>query len=337
MLWLFAVSLFMTIVRRVRHGPARPSWTLQFECIVSLLRRDWETTRRWSFQRLRADLDRRPYPLGFVRQVVRVPETIGGVPGEWFVPKDAGDRALLFLHGGSYIVGSTRTHADLIARLAIATRVRAFAPNYRLAPEHPYPAALDDALAVLDGMSKTIPLERIVVIGDSSGGNLALVLQLARRDRALPQAAAVALISPWLDLSASRPSCCANDSVDYGSREMLLGHAQAFAAGVALDDPRVSPIGAPLAGLAPLFVQVGDAERLRDEGLELVDRARAAGVHVTLDVLRDMPHNGPILAAYHPEAARAVDRIAAFALQVFVPDCHSTLKPMYSISLKSEE
>jgi monoterpene epsilon-lactone hydrolase len=313
MLWLFVSSVFTTIAHRMRHGPARPSWTLTFECIVSLLRRDWETSRRWSFQRLRADLDARPYHRSFVRQVVRVPETIGGVPGEWFVPEGAPqDQALLFLHGGSYIVGSTRTHADIIARLAIATGVRAFAANYRLAPEHPYPAALDDALAVLDGMARTIRPERIVVIGDSAGGNLALVLQLTRRDRGLPQAAALALISPWLDLTASRPSCRANDAVDYGSSEMLLGHAQAFAGPVALDDPRVSPIGARLEGLAPIFLQVGDAERLRDEGIELANRARAAGVHVTLDVLRDMPHNGPILAAYHAEGARGLANIAAF-------------------------
>src|SRR4029077_6530122 len=123
-------------------------------------------------------------------------------------------RAVLFLHGGSYIFGSTRTHAEVIAHLAVAPVVRTFAPDYRLAPEHPYPAALDDALRVLDGMSETIAVDHVVVIGDSAGGNLALALQIARRDQGLPQAAAAALISPWLDLTASRPSCRANDSLD---------------------------------------------------------------------------------------------------------------------------
>ncbi len=313
LLWIFVVTLFETLALRRRRGPARPTWTLRFEWIVAFLRRDWATSRAWSFPRLRADLDARVYPQDAVRRVTCTPATIGGVPGTWFVPPEApDDAALIYLHGGSYIFGSTRTHGDIIARLALASGVRAFAPSYRLAPEHPYPAALEDALAVLAALEATIDPRHVVLAGDSAGGNLALAVQLARRDQGLRQAAAAALLSPWLDLAATRASYTTNADFDYGSREMLLAHAAAFAGAVPLGDPRVSLVGARLDGLAPILVQIGDAELLYDEGSELADKARAAGVDVTLDVLRDMPHNGAVLGGFHAEGARGAANVAAF-------------------------
>lgn len=313
-LQLFAVTFAETLALRARRGPARPSWSFAFEGVIAFLRRDHESTATWSYPRLRADWERRPMPGGAVRRVERHPETLGGVPGVWFVPREIRrGGVLLYFHGGSYLFGSTRTHADLIARLALAAGVRTFAIDYRLAPEHPYPAALEDALAAFEGLvTSGVAPAQIVVAGDSAGGNLALVVQLARRDRGLPQAGAAVLFSPWLDLTASRASCRANDSVDWGSREMLLRHARDFTGGIPLDDPRVSPLGAELAGLAPLLLVVGDAERLFDEGVELAARARAAGVDATLEVLGEMPHNGPLFADYHPEGRRGLERAGAF-------------------------
>jgi len=118
------------------------------------------------------------------------------------------------------------------------------------------------------------------------------------------------LISPWLDLSASRPSCRANDAYDYGQTSFLLEHARVVARDLPLDDPRVSPLFANLSGLAPLFVQVGSAERLFDESRELVHRARQVGVLAELDIAAGMPHDPPLLADYHPEAERALQRLA---------------------------
>jgi acetyl esterase/lipase len=141
---------------------------------------------------------------------------------------------------------------------------------------------------------------------------LALAMQIALRDSGRPQARAAALISPWLDLTASHASCRDNDAYDYGQTSFLLPHAHAFAGELPLDDPRISPLRADLDGLAPLFVQAGSAERLFDEAVELVRRAEHAGVAATLDVAREMPHNPPVLAELHPQATRALHTLADF-------------------------
>src|SRR5262249_15283065 len=160
--------------------PARPTWSLWFEWIVRYLRRDWEETSGWQLTRLRADLDARPYPQGMVRKVERRDGKLGGVPVRWFVPPGAdSDRPVLFFHGGALLYGSARTtHADVIARLALASGVTVVAVEYRLAPEHPFPAPVEDAVAAFDALvAAGANAESIVVAGDSSGGNLALALQ----------------------------------------------------------------------------------------------------------------------------------------------------------------
>jgi acetyl esterase/lipase len=241
--------------------------------------------------------------------------TLGHVSVVTFTPPQPHPTgALLYLHGGSYIFGSARaTHADLIARLALGTSRRVVAPEYRLAPEHPYPAALEDALAVFAALSTSVPADEIVLVGDSAGGNLALALQLALRDRGCAQARAAILISPWLELSAKKPSCRNNDRYDYGQTSFLLRHARDFAGALALDDPRISLLNAELASLNPVVVQVGGAERLYDEGVEFVDRARRAGVDATLDIAPEMPHLAPALADFHPAAKAALESVISHA------------------------
>lgn len=310
---LFGLAFLETAVLRARHGPARPNWSFGFECVVRFLRRDFMEMLDWPYPKVRAELDARPYPDRLVKRVPVRKDALRGVPAVWFEPAGAMARGVvLYLHGGSYLFGSTKTHADIMARIALASGARVVGIDYRLAPEHRYPAQLEDALAAFDALVERghAPGE-IALAGDSAGGNLALVTQLALRDRG-EQARCAVLISPWLDLTASSPSTRANDPTDYGTREGLVRQARDFAGAIPLDDPRLSPLHARLDGLGPLFIQVGDAERLHDEGVELARRARDAGVDVTLDVLRDMPHNGPILAEYHPEGARGVDMIGAY-------------------------
>ena len=232
----------------------------------------------------------------------------------WFVPPAPKPGIVLFLHGGSYIFGSVETsHAEMAAGIAERSGRKVVGIDYRLAPEHPYPAALDDALAAFRALlDRGVAASQILLVGDSAGGNLALALQLALRDRGLQQAKAAVLFSPWLDLAARRPSCRSADRLDYGQTSFLLKHARDFAGELPLEDARVSLIDAELSGLAPLFVLVGSAERLFDEGRELVERATRSGVSAELCVAPDMPHNPPALADFHAHAAEGFKKSCEF-------------------------
>lgn len=317
MLRILIATLFTTLRARFRRGRARPSWGFQFEWVVAFLRRDFLEMARWSYPELRRELNGRRYPGRSQKRVERTREQLGGVPAVWFTPRDPKPGVVLFLHGGSYIFGSVETsHIEMVASLAERTGREVVGIEYRLAPEHPYPAALEDALAAFDALvaSGTDP-GQIVLAGDSAGGNLALSLQLALRARGSAQPRAALLISPWVDLSASRPSCRTGDAIDYGQTSFLLQHARDFAGTVPLDDPRVSPINADLTGLAPLFVLTGSAERLFDECRELVELARRAGVQAELCVAEDMPHNPPAMADFHPHAEQAFAKSALFVAE----------------------
>jgi epsilon-lactone hydrolase len=317
---LLYATLVETIVARAREGRMLPSWGFQFEWMVRFLRRDFLEMADWPYPRLRAELDSRPYPGRSASRVAQSSSTLGGVPIVKFTPPGAEPSGLLlYFHGGSYNHGSPRTtHAELIARLALDVPAVVVAPEYRLAPEHPYPAALEDALAVFEALKTAHPSARVLVAGDSAGGNLALSLQLALRDRGRAQADAALLISPWLDLTASHASCRTNEPFDFGQTSFLLRHARDFAGATPLDDPRVSPLRAELSQLAPVLVQVGGAERLYDECLEFVERARNAGAHVELDVAAELPHLPPAFAGFHREADRALTRLVECARVYFV-------------------
>jgi monoterpene epsilon-lactone hydrolase len=313
LLRLLLVTLVETLISRISHGRLRPSWGFQFEWVVRFLRRDSIELSAMTPADLRADLNGRRYPSKTVPKLKLDTSTLGGVPVVTFTPPNVQRGAvLLYFHGGSYMFGSSRTtHADLVARLALGAEIAITALEYRLAPEHPYPAALEDALSACEALRAAKPESRVLVAGDSAGGNLALALQLALRDAGRPQADTAFLISPWLDLSASRPSCRENDRFDFGQTSFLLPQAKAFAGTLALDDPKLSLIHASLSGLRPLFVQVGGAERLHDESVEFVDKATKAGVSVVLDVAGELPHLPPLFADFHPDGKAALDRLTS--------------------------
>ncbi|MFO0669948.1 MAG: alpha/beta hydrolase fold domain-containing protein [Polyangiaceae bacterium] len=148
--------------------------------------------------------------------------------------------------------------------------------------------------------------------GDSAGGNLAIELQLALRDRGGPQAAAAVLLSPWVDLTMPGASFARNDPFDFGTREVLVRHAAAYAGGAALDDPRVSPRFADLAGLAPVFITAGEVEIPRDDIEAFAQKLRAAGVETTFHLAADMPHNAAFFADFHPSGAAVIDAVRKF-------------------------
>ncbi len=232
----------------------------------------------------------------------------------WFTPPGKRDGVVLFFHGGSYVYGSARTtHEDLCARIALESGVELVGIDYRLAPEHPYPAQLEDARAAFDALLKDgrSPAD-IVLAGDSAGGNLAIALQLALRDAGRAQARAAVLVSPWSDLEMPATSFVDNDPYDFGTREVLVAQARMFAGDVPLSDPRLSPTNADLEGLAPCLVLVGECEIPRDDIVKLATRLEAAGVETTLHRAPDMPHNAPVFAAYHPSGLRALEVIADY-------------------------
>jgi monoterpene epsilon-lactone hydrolase len=312
---LMFAAWFSTVLGRLRGKPRHPAWPFTFELMIRFLRKDWDETASWDFARMRNEHENRPYPRNFVKKVELRATKVGGVPATRFVPSGArSGSCVLYLHGGSYIFGSsTTTHGELIAQLALDSRIEVVALDYRLAPEHPYPAQLEDARAAFEALvAEGYAEDRIVVAGDSAGGNLALALQLDLRDRGAKQARATVLISPWSNLEMPGASFQENEPFDYGTREVLAKQAKAFAGDVALSDSRISPVRADLSKLSPVLVTVGEAEIPRDDILGLGEALKKAGTETTVHVAKDMPHNAPAFAAYHPEAQACMAAIVGF-------------------------
>lgn len=230
--------------------------------------------------------------------------TVAGRPAERVVPPGADEsRAILLLHGGAFVIGSPRTHRVLAGHLAAAAGVPVVVLHYRRAPEHPYPAAVDDAVAAYRELSAR---GTTAVFGDSAGGCLALLLALRLRDAGEPLPPALALVSPVTDLTLQRSS--AFRGVDTVVRRRWLRQGVASFVGAA-DPADLSPLSAKLGGLPPVLVQVVGRERLRVEGEHLAERLRSAGVEVDLDVLEPLWHDAHLVAHLLPEGADAVRRI----------------------------
>ena len=243
------------------------------------------------------------------------PVDAGGVPSEWVeVPGGSAVPTILYLHGGGYTVGSVRTHRALVARLAAATGGRGLTVDYRLGPEHPFPAAVDDAAAAYRWLVRSgVDPRRIVVAGDSAGGGLTVALLVALRDAGDPRPAAGVCISPWTDLACTGESMTTRAAADpMVQRDGLLPMAAAYLAGHDPRTPLASPLYADLRDLPPLLVHVGTAETLLDDATRLAARARAAGVLVDLEAWDDMIHVWHAFSPLLPEADAAVARVGAW-------------------------
>ena len=243
------------------------------------------------------------------------PCEVGGRAAEWVVAAGArDDRALLYLHGGGYCIGSINTHRTLAADLSRAAGVRVLVIDYRIAPEHPFPAAVDDAVAAYRFLLDAgYDRRRLAIAGDSAGGGLTAATLLALREQDVPLPACAALLSPWLDLSQSGDSmrrCAELDPMV--QRDGLQRMADAYLAGKPADTPLASPLFADLRHLPPLLIHVGSAETLLDDSTRFAARAKDAGVDVTLEVWDEMIHVWHIFAGMVPESDQAVARIAEF-------------------------
>jgi acetyl esterase/lipase len=247
--------------------------------------------------------------------VQHTPVTASGVPAEWLAPPNAlAGYVILYLHGGGYTGGSVRSHRSLAANVARAARAKVLVVDYRLAPEHPFPAAVDDAVAAYRWLlTNNVAPHQIVVAGDSAGGGLALATLVALRDEDEPLPAAGVCLSPWTDLAATGESwhtkAKADLILDPGA---LLKGAQLYLGGVDPRTPLASPLYADLTELPPLLIQVATNEILLSDSTRLAEKARAAGVDVTLEIWPGLLHVWQFAGSAIPEAQRAIDRIGAF-------------------------
>lgn len=246
------------------------------------------------------------------------PISAGGVAAEWIsAPGAEGNRAVLYLHGGGYVIGSIKTHRDLMSRVSRVAKARVLGLDYRLAPEHPFPAAVDDSLAAYRWMlQQNLQASHIAVAGDSAGGGLVIATLVAIRDAKLPMPAAGVCLSPWVDLEGIGESMKTREQADpVVHRDMLTQMANAYLGGQNARTPLAAPLYADLKGLPPLLIQVGDAETLLDDSNRLAQRARAAGVEVKLEVWPEMIHVFQLFAGFLPEGQQAVEGIGEYLTQ----------------------
>jgi epsilon-lactone hydrolase len=297
-----------------------PAVSEQLDAIVQMIRDAGMTSGDRTLQE-RRDLMDAAIPAFHDPDVTVEPADAGGVPSEWVTHREAaggashdgsGPRAVVHLHGGGYTSGSLHTHRAFAANLSRAVGCPVLTVDYRLAPEDPFPAALDDADAavrsVIDG---GVPASSVVVSGDSAGGGLAAALLVRRRDDGADPLAGAVLLSPWTDLAMTGDSYDSEDGRDpMVSRASLAPSADAYLAGRDGTDPGPSPLYADLSGLPPLLIHVGEVETLRDDSVRLAERAAAAGVPVESWVAPGMVHVWHLFAGFAPESDEALGIVA---------------------------
>lgn len=254
-----------------------------------------------------------PFPPADDVQIERV--NAGGVPVEWIAaPGAAHDRVVFYLHGGGYILGSMKTHRGIISRVARAAGARALGVDYRLAPEHPFPAAIDDAVAAYRWLLSTgVDPKKVVFCGDSCGGGFAVATMVALRYFGEPLPAAAVGMSSWADMTLTAESYTSRSALDPVVQRGLLDFmAEQYLGKRDRRTPLASPVFADLQGLPPLLLHAGSDETMHDDTPLLARRAQDAGVSATVEIWDDMPHVWHLFAPILPEGQQALDRIGKF-------------------------
>lgn len=241
-------------------------------------------------------------------------EIINMVLLEWIVPENApGDKLIFYVHGGGYVSGSCNDHRNIIAKVAKLTGLTALLYEYGLAPENPYSAALNDSINVYKAvLEKGYKSENIVVMGESAGGGLCLAILLAIKDKNLPMPKAAVAIQPWTDLSCSAPSYQTKNKVSMAPLNCWNVFAHYYVGKNDVKNPYISPLYGNLANLPPIFLSVGDNDELYDDGVRFYEKAKQAGVDITLKTGKGMIHCYPLLAPLFPEATEAMNAIVDF-------------------------
>lgn len=322
MVW-FVLYLWQSVVwvtiGRIRRGPLRPTWTFGYEVVTRAQKRFHERTARMTPLAERRAWASVKGQNPSLKRVTLTKSSLAGVDSIDIVPREQKlyERVILYLHGGGFLYGSEHSHGELCSRIALSARVRLTFPSYRLAPEHPFPAALEDASAVYGALLDAgVQPSDIVVAGDSAGGNLALALLVSLRDRGVTLPAAAILISPCVDLADRTGSMVQNEQFDWASPWMFDRWQREYLAGKSPTDPLASPAHADLRGLPPLLIQVGTAELLYDQVKALAQRAREAGVEITFEEYRDRVHLWHALTPMFPEFQASIDQIGKYVLEL---------------------
>jgi epsilon-lactone hydrolase len=263
------------------------------------------------YRQRRKDIDARGLAYGLPADIAVEPANAGGVRAEWTTTPNADrDAALLYLHGGGYVIGSLESHRHLVGEAGRACGVAALALDYRLAPEHPFPAAVEDALAGYRFLlGRGLAAARIALAGDSAGGGLVVAAMLAIRDAGLPQPGCGWCISPWVDMEAIGETMTSRAAADPTvQRAGLLDMARLYLNGADPRSPLAAPIYGDLKGLPPLMIQVGACETLLDDALRLAGAAGAADVRVDLQIWPEMVH---VWHLFHPELKAGREALAS--------------------------
>ncbi|NEN05654.1 alpha/beta hydrolase [Diaminobutyricibacter tongyongensis] len=269
------------------------------------------STAQQQRQMLRAALSAQPLPT----DLTVTPGTLGGIPtAEITIAGIEPHHVVLYFHGGVYVIGDAFLAADLAAQVGRRVQAKVISVDYRLAPEHPYPAAVDDAIAAYEGLLQSgVEASDVVFAGESAGGGLAVATLINARDRGLPLPAAAFVMSPMTDLTLSGASMETRREADpLFTRELLRERINDYTAGQDAALPLMSPIFADLAGLPPLIIQAGTNELLLDDAVRLAGQAAAADVEVTLEITAGVPHVFQGYSAILDEGAAALDRAGRF-------------------------
>lgn len=268
-----------------------------------------ENPRQIARKRMDAGADRLPTP----DDVKIESTTLAGLNALSFTPDEHRPGLLLFLHGGGYCLGSSKSHRPLVTRLAKALKIKAVSVDYRLAPEHVFPCAVDDGAAALN-WSMAHSDGPVLIAGDSAGGGLALASVLRQREQGGPMPQGVYLISPWTDLTASGDSTKTRAKADPMLKpDWLATGAALYLDTTPADTPEASPLFADLTGFPPVFIQTGDAEILRDDSIRFAEKLEQAGIPVQCEIWDALWHDFPLFAPLLPEADMALERLTQWA------------------------
>ena len=287
----------------------------ELEKVLGLLRKN-ALKRPGSIEERRALMDKMAFPRPDDATYEEV--DAGGVPALWVsMPNSEEDRVVYYLHGGGYVMGSLTSHQDLVARIAKAARARVLYIDYRLAPEHPFPAAVEDATKAYRWLLATgVDPARMAIGGDSAGGGLTVATLVNLRDSGDPLPAAAFCISPWVDLEGTGESMTTNADVDpMVGAEGLADMGRAYLGGAEPRSPLAAPLYADLRGLPPTLIHVGTHETLLDDSTRLHARAKEAGVDALLEKGEELFHVWHAFAPMLPEGQEAVDRIGEYVLE----------------------